>query len=113
MRENQRRRETENNSHTQKKSAIPSQHPALYTHNPQTPGKNEMLSAHVLLFFLSWVSANGFSTYLVEERSEVCFYRYAEEKATLKAKVRESTRHPEVLNSVEHHIVPTNLCPAI
>ena len=50
---------------------------------------NEMLRALVPLLSLFCVSANAFSTYLIEERSEVCFYRFAEEKATLKAKVSE------------------------
>lgn len=52
-----------------------------------TQAMNEMLRAHVLLLFLFCASANAFSTYLIEEKSEVCFYRFAEEKATLKAKV--------------------------
>ena len=56
-----------------------------------TQAMYEMRHAHVLLLFLFCVSTNAFSTYLVEEKSEVCFYRFAEEKATLKAKVRSAT----------------------
>lgn len=56
-----------------------------------TQAMYEMRHSHVLVLFLFCVSTNAFSTYLVEEKSEVCFYRFAEEKATLKAKVRSAT----------------------
>ncbi|CAM9114513.1 unnamed protein product [Ectocarpus fasciculatus] len=45
------------------------------------------LSAHVLLFLLCCVSTTATSTYLIEERANVCFFRYVEEKTKLQAKV--------------------------
>ncbi|CAN0058230.1 unnamed protein product [Scytosiphon promiscuus] len=43
--------------------------------------------AQVLLFLVYCVSATAFSTYLVEERAEICFFRYAERKTKFHAKV--------------------------
>ncbi|CBJ29498.1 expressed unknown protein [Ectocarpus siliculosus] len=45
------------------------------------------LSAHVLVFLLCCVSATAASTYLIEERAQVCFFRYVEEETKLQAKV--------------------------
>lgn len=45
------------------------------------------LSANVLLFLLCCVSATAASTYLIEERAQVCFFRYVEEETKLQAKV--------------------------
>ena len=46
------------------------------------------ISALALLFSLCCLSlSEAFSTYLVEERSEVCFFRYVESKTSLHAKV--------------------------
>lgn len=62
---------------------------------PDTPckrrssGTMNAISALVLLFSLYHVSlSEAFSTYLVEERAEVCFFRYVESKTALHAKVR-------------------------
>lgn len=45
------------------------------------------LSAHVLLFLLCCVSTTATSTYLIEERAQVCFFRFVEEETKLQAKV--------------------------
>lgn len=45
------------------------------------------LGVHVLFFLFCCGSVSAFSTYLVEERAEICFFRVAEERTKFHAKV--------------------------
>ncbi|CAM9756822.1 unnamed protein product [Pylaiella littoralis] len=47
----------------------------------------DALQSRVVLFLLYCVTAAAFSTYLIEERAHVCFYKYVDRKTSLHAKV--------------------------
>lgn len=49
----------------------------------------DALNARVVLFLVYCVSAAAFSTYLIEERASVCFYKDVASKTSLHAKVRQ------------------------
>ncbi len=63
----------------------------------RSSGAMNAISALVALFPLCFVSlSEAFSTYLVEERAEVCFFRYVTSKTPLHAKVRRTRINGEL-----------------